>query len=250
MRITGINPYGTFTSSKRVVFEDNIAADKYAHYCPNVKYRNTTYLYRGDINWHDLRNYLAWKYKGTDKVNVYCYACSDGSEPYTLAMELDNYLGENAKKFFPIMAKDIDEYIINQAKSGVINLYREELFNVHKQTNFGMDKYLTRIKNAPLKGGGKRLYKINDNIKPLVEFEQADMTKDIENIKPDNSVILMRNVWPYIKNPDIFARKLYKIMGKNSVLVIGGFDKLNRETINKMVKLGLKQKDNLIFEKD
>ena len=72
------------------------------------------------MNWRMLANYITSK---ATPPKILCYACSDGSEPYSIALSLINRLGyTEAQKHFPIIAKDIDETMIKRAKSGFISL--------------------------------------------------------------------------------------------------------------------------------
>ena len=109
MRIA-INPQSNiqnplFTSNKR---ERGIKED-------GTLNRNTTSFFRNDLIWGDFADLLIDKYKNENKVNVYCYACSDGSEPYSVAMLLISRLGlEGAKKFFPIIAVDKDDFYFDE----------------------------------------------------------------------------------------------------------------------------------------
>ena len=63
-----------------------------------------TRMFRSDLDWNLLSYYLENKYKNAQKVNVLNAACSDGSEPYSLAMILDKKIS-GGKKFFPIKMK-------------------------------------------------------------------------------------------------------------------------------------------------
>ena len=73
------------------------------------KYWTSTKFFREDLNWNDFVFMLFQKYKGVPQVNIRCFGCSDGEEPYSLAMKLDVVLGKYAEKFFPIVAKDFDK---------------------------------------------------------------------------------------------------------------------------------------------
>lgn len=83
---------------------------------------------REDVDWKKFVHFIDKKYKNQDKVKINCFACSDGSEPYSLAIHLINELGiQKAKKFLPIEASDISEPVINEAKTGKILLHKKTL---------------------------------------------------------------------------------------------------------------------------
>lgn len=68
-------------------------------------YKTTTYFFREDLNWTCLAELLGEKYKTVQKVNVLNHACSNGQEPYTLAVKLIQILGKEAKNSFPYRQK-------------------------------------------------------------------------------------------------------------------------------------------------
>ena len=79
---------------------------------------NDTWFFRNEAFWDDLTSFLKTKYKDVSKVNVYNYGCSDGSESLTFVMKiLAEGDKELEKKFLPIKAKDVDEFVIKKAKS-------------------------------------------------------------------------------------------------------------------------------------
>lgn len=230
MNIQPLNIYSnqTFTSSDRIVYKNLGGEFSNPYNTNNIKHRNTTYFYRQDTDWDMLRKFLINKYKNTDKVNTYCYACSDGSEPYTFIMDLKMNAPEQADKFLPIIAKDYDSYIINLAKSNTIyvaDLEKMELCRKSKENFnrfFGKDDILDKRNNSL-----GRVYKINKELSDNVSFEVCNILDDIENIKPNNSIIFCKNFWHYLgSNQKIneLAQKLYYRLGENSVVILGKYD--------------------------
>lgn len=187
--------------------------------------RNSTMFFRTDFNWDKFITYLAEKYKNQHKVNVYCYACSDGSEPYSLAMGLISKLGEGAKKFFPIIAKDKDGFFLNQARMGLLDLEEMDVFEIMNRTNRLASDFLDGIPKN-FSENDKFTCKIKDILKNTVTFEQADVLTDIGKIERDNAVVMFRNAWPYLSKQDreTLAKKLNQRLGENSILAIGDFD--------------------------
>ena len=63
---------------------------------------NSTSFFRRDIDWKSIGSTFDSQFpKG--KVNIYDFACSDGSEAYSLIITLIEQLGEKkAQRFFPI----------------------------------------------------------------------------------------------------------------------------------------------------
>ena len=105
-------------------------------------YQTSTSFFRKDMKWEKLVNRLAEKYHNVKSVNTQCWGCSDGSEPFTLAMMMIEKMGENAKKFFPIKAFDIDGNALKMAKSGEVKLTREDVKRIKATLGENYKKYI------------------------------------------------------------------------------------------------------------
>ncbi len=111
------------TYPKRSVSFGSIERTVYKNHHKDVLYKNNSFLLRKDLEWNMLAKHII---KENPK-NIYCYACSDGSEPYSIAISLISKLGyENAQKYFPIIARDIDLDIINKASTGAIYITKKD----------------------------------------------------------------------------------------------------------------------------
>lgn len=238
MRISPIQNYysnykksqPTFRAWSREVYtvdENNVS---------KLSHRNETEFFRNSYVWDLLPKFLEEKYKKTDKVNVYCYGCSDGSEAYSFAMKMLEHDEKFAKKLFPIKAYDFDPVAIARAKRGEYEITPLEMTRISMCLKSEPKKYLDYDDNkfiyyrgfAPVDSTAYQIIetKLKDNLSKTVEFETADILKDYKNIKKDNSIILARNFWPYIEPQQRkeFFTDLYEHLGKNSIIVIGLFD--------------------------
>ncbi len=208
----------------------NLSTIKYAQklpFCANdrevldsdnkVVHRNSTKFFRDDIIWDDFTLFLDENFKDSKKVNSYCIACSDGSEPYSLAIALKTNL-KNADKFFPINASDYDEYIVNEAKNGVYTTTYDEKNAIRRFTRDNKHKYFDC--------DGPDIIKPKDSIKKEVNFTVNDALSEIDNIPYGDNLIMCRNFWPYLSSDDKnkLIEKLKEKMNHNSLLVIGSFD--------------------------
>lgn len=202
-----------------------------------LSHRNETEFFRNSYIWDLLPEILDKKYANTDKVNVYCYGCSDGSEAYSFAMKMLEHDKNFAKKFFPIKAYDFDEVAIARAKRGEFELTPLEMTRISmclkksKPEDFleyDDSKYVYYRGFSPVESTQYQIIeaKLKDNLANTVEFETADILKNYKNIKKDNSIILARNFWPYIETEQRkqFFTDLYKHLGKNNLLIIGLYD--------------------------
>ena len=188
-----------------------------------ILYRNSTRLFRDDICWNMLVKYIT---KNEKAKKIYCYACSDGSEPYSLALALISKLGyKNAEKFFPIIAKDKDNYIIDKANSGFINITQEDKLRLAALTKIHVKEFM-EMSNSPSLNDAYSVYKVHDKLRKCVDFSTGDLVTDSKSLNFDNAVLMFRNVWPYLD--EAAQRQLIRNLSKNfnntSSLVIGGFD--------------------------
>ena len=212
---------------------------------------NITSFFRHDLDWDKVPEYLVNKYENSNQVNMINYACSDGSEAYSMAISLLKTAGKDAKKFFPIKCYDIDESIVNQAKKGIIDIneYDKVILEEKLGGSEEFDKCFVRHTYI------KDKYIVQDKLKNLVSFGLVDMVEHSANLPPNDSVVMARNVWPYIPNSKQwrFASNLTKL-NQNSTLIIGQFDnapkgsdsfiqlqhQIFEPVKNKLVKYGMK----------
>lgn len=186
------------------------------------------------------------KYKKVAKVNVHCFACSEGAEPFSLAMILIEKLGkEKAQKFFPIIASDIDPIIIQNAKNGILKISRNDLEQIRGTmgSNAAKFKYIEhgdKFKKDSFLNTVVTDGKIKPILKDTVIFEHADIREAYADIPPKNSVVMCRNFWRYIDKYDreTLARGISNHLDKNSMFVLGEFDSFATDIYGRFMSLG------------
>ncbi|MCM1002755.1 MAG: hypothetical protein NC408_00260 [Candidatus Gastranaerophilales bacterium] len=159
-------------------------------------YKNKTNFFRNDLNWENLVKFLDEKYKNTDKVNIINTACSDGTEPFSLAVILMEKLKSKAAKFFPIYASDIDETMINDAKNSPCNISDIDFYMINKHTRSESYKYFSPAKSTNFSYPMAVLP--TEKLKSQIKFKQADIFEALNDLPPKNNVILCRNFWVYL----------------------------------------------------
>lgn len=210
-------------------------------------YRNDTMFFRDPVFWERFTNLLGQKFNEQSNVNVYCYGCSDGSEPYTFAMNVLAKGKDFAQKFLPVQARDIDSIAICRALDSEYELTHDEIFRIEnvlddkyelindklittKNTqNHSLRKYFDyhEYKREYLSYGDKLNVKVKEPLKNSVQFSMGDIFEDYKNINPENTVVLARNFWPYIDDiskRSKFFKDLYDHLKEGSLFVIGNFD--------------------------
>ncbi len=204
-------------------FRRKIQAD-YAVLSEKVLCANYTCFFRDDIYWRGLGEMLDKLFPNKDeKVNVYNFACSDGSEAYSLAISLIEQLGEEgAKRFFPIKASDVDEELVDIANGRKILAKESDINAINYMTEGNFSKYF-RVMNKLQRG----VYlEPTEVLKNAVEFSSKDIEDGLDEIESSNSLILCRNFWRYLSKDKLVrvAQKLYENTDKSSKIIIGDFD--------------------------
>lgn len=200
----------------------------------NYSYYTTTRFFREDMNWTDFVLAINKWYKDVPKVNIICQACSDGEEPFSLALKLNFLLKDNAQKFLPIIAKDFDRTNIYYAKKGIYSVDKQELQRMENECGIDLYKFI-KLGNEFC---GKIPLTVRDNLKEKVAFSRADILKDVHNIPSENTILMTRNFWPYLpaKKQEFLAEELSKQLAPSSRIVLGFFDTSRSHNIHKFLE--------------
>ena len=144
------------------------------------------------------------------KIKIWSAACSNGSEPYTLAIML-NELKVNPRNF-EIQATDIDNEILREAKKGV---YNEN--SIKKVDAKIINKYFSKKEDK---------YILDPKIKRMVKFKQHNLLKDSYGNGWD--LILCRNVFIYFTKEikDEITHKLSNALDRDGYLFLGNTEYL------------------------
>ena len=230
-----------FKSTNRTVYRDKKKGDYVSNVydpyysamngpnIPKMVYSNKTFFLRNDFPWGTIGKYLQDKYP-TGKVNIYNFACSDGSEPYSLALSLIDSLGEEeAQRFFPIIASDIDSEIIKQAKKGRIKvtpLEYEKLCAFVKKPKTGKDYFDIEYVRVDSKNS-YYILKPKEILSKNVQFKCEGIEEGLNNVEKSNSFVMARNFWKYLSAEQIatLSLKLRNGLDDTSLIAIGDFDK-------------------------
>lgn len=189
-------------------------------------YKTTTYFFREDLDWDRLTKLIENKYKNCDKVHVFNDACSDGHEPISLAIKLQERMGDKSKKFFPIEASDYNSDNIKNAKNGVLGISNEELYQINYATNGNYRDYFDFAKRTNYQDDLALSPK--PDIQKKINFKQGDIFQNIEKMPKSNNILLCRNFWKYLpktgNNAEKLAQKLSDKLDSTSLVVIGEHD--------------------------
>lgn len=221
-----------------------------------IKNSNATQFFREDMPYtkdSDYSNFARFlnEHFSEGKVNVYDFACSDGSEAYSIAISLIEEIGEEeAQRFFPIQAIDKDRQIIKNAASGTIECDTVDIENITKNTHDKFDKYFEILEQ----NGKNYVLKVKEPLKNAVNFKTGKIEDKLDDIKDSNNVVLCRNMWPYLSRESMFKAVLkLSNLDNNSLVVIGNFDR-DHEMPSLLPRafqlIGLKELNNNMLIKD
>ena len=227
--------------------------------------RTSTNLFREDLDWFGLVQFMKNHFINKDKVNIFSLACSDGSEAYTMAISiLENIPEKIQSKFLPIYASDIDKEILKAAKSGRINIHSVEFLFPERTYGCSLEKYFDNRSVSIMINGDDisetdtiSSYQPIKELKNSVIYKHSDILTELNNIKDQgNSVILCRNVFPYLsyKYVDDVIETAKNNLKTGSLFIIGDYDIDIRNIDKKLTKNGFfnplsEDTNKVIFER-
>src|SRR5690625_4957454 len=173
---------------------------------------NVSEFYRNPKRWDVLRKkvipYLL-KNKKTSQLKIWSAACSTGEEPYSLSIMLEEHFPQIR---YSILATDLDEKALAQAKQGIYRLQAlKDLPERKHKTHF-------TFKN------GK--YYIDERLKEHITFKQHDLLQD--RYPTNFDLIVCRNVLIYFTDEAKISiyNHLSKALNKNGILFVGSTEQI------------------------
>jgi len=186
---------------------------------------NHTYFMREPEHFRFFKDkvlpYLATTVKDND-LRIWSAGCSSGEEPYTLAMLIDEYFGqEKANWDTKILATDISSKVLEKAKKGI---YRnEEIAPLPAVWRLNYFKKLDSDRSV-----------LVDKIRNEVIFRKFNLMEDVFPFKRKFHVIFCRNVMIYFdaETKRKLVNKFYDHLEQGGYLFIGHSESLTREKTN------------------
>lgn len=205
-----------------------------------------TEFVRYDLDWDYFTNKIIEKYENIPKVNLHILGCSSGEEAWQTAMLLIKKLGEDkAQKFFPIHASDIAVAQLKNSQQGIIKPSEGDVIRLNNLLGNESSRFF-ELDNKFVPDASLDANVCTGRIKPILKgkviFKQADANSALQEVEPDNSVILCRNFWHYLdkSNQANLAQNLFDKLGSNSMCVIGRYDKTDSNAPEIFHNLGLR----------
>lgn len=197
---------------------------------------NFTYFMREEEHFHFLRNVILPEIvpKIRDKnLCIWSAGCSSGEEPYTIAMNLDDYFKFDKRGLDTrVLATDISMNVLRKAVEGVYSYDR-----ISRLPAGWAERYFKKI--------GSDQYHITPELRKEVIFREFNLMTPVFKFRHQFHVIFCRNVMIYFdrETRERLARKFYDALVPGGYLMIGMSETLaNSNTGFQYVKPSIYQK--------
>lgn len=195
---------------------------------------NFTRFFRENHHFEHLRDEVLPKLvnraKSGGRVRIWSAACSDGQEPYSIALTVLSLLPNAADYDFRILATDIDPKILAAARAGV---YDE---NALETMTPAMRKQWFREVDV----NGRRKHQIDDRVKKLITFNELNLMAQWP-FKGNFDVIFCRNVVIYFDEPTqmkIWSR-FAALLAEDGHLYIGHSERVSGDAKHLFDNIGI-----------
>ncbi|NTF86061.1 protein-glutamate O-methyltransferase [Agrobacterium rhizogenes] len=155
---------------------------------------NFTRFFRENHHFDHLRDEvlpgLLARAKAGGRVRIWSAACSDGQEPYSIALTVLSLLPNAADLDFRILATDIDPKILGLARAGAYDEAALETVSPAMRKQWFQEVEIQ----------GRRKFQIDDRVKRLITFNELNLLAQWP-FKGSFDVIFCRNVVIYFDEP-------------------------------------------------
>jgi chemotaxis methyl-accepting protein methylase len=148
--------------------------------------------------------------KGDREIRIWSTACARGEEPYSLAILLDQSLGDGRRDFaVSVYATDISQKILNEARTGVFS---------DKDTENLPPRILQEYFIPHIQG-----YKVNEEISRMVEFSHFNLVSGAPPPFANLDAIFCCNVLIYFQRQlqERVLNMLYDSLATPGYLILG-----------------------------
>ncbi len=156
------------------------------------------------------------------KIRLWSAACSSGEEPYSMALTLLNAMPDAARHDILILATDIDDAILDRARTGLYPAPRlADIPITLRAGNIEMQR-----------SGTDAMFSISDPVRRLIRFRHLNLLKDWP-ITTDFDMIFCRNVMIYFdqSTQNTIWHRFARHMPPDGHLYIGHSERITPEDI-------------------
>jgi chemotaxis protein methyltransferase CheR len=195
---------------------------------------NVTRFYREPHHFDHLRDevmpMLAERARSGGRVRLWSAACSNGQEPYSMAMTVLSVLPEANDLDFRILATDIDP---NMVADGITGVYPEEALDAAPPAL--RNKFFEKSPSQ-----GRNMMSANQALRDLISFKELNLIGDWP-MRGKFDVIFCRNVVIYFD--DATQEKVWKrftpLMNPGATLYIGHSERVSGPAVQQLNTSGL-----------
>lgn len=198
---------------------------------------NKTDFFREPNHFNYLRDHALPKLAARDlrRFRIWSSACSTGAEPYTIAMVLDDFTGDNPQRDYAILATDLSTDVLQTARRGIYSA--DMVAPVPPELR---ERYVMTPLDAH-----RREVRIHPALRSKVGFARLNLMDPSYGVGDPMHIIFCRNVLIYFDKPTqhrVLSR-LIDCLGPGGYLFIG-----HSETVSGF-DLPIRQVANTVFEK-
>lgn len=208
-RKANLKDLGELAAIMRQKTDENLLAD-----ITDAMTTNESSFFRDQRPFDQFRQIVLPKFlaarASTKRLRIWSAACSNGQEPYSLAMILDEERAKLAGWHIEIVATDLCRDVLDKAQQGI---YTQ--FEVQRGLPITMlVKYFTQI-------GDK--WQLNKNIRDQIKFQPFNLLNDMRALGQFD-IIFCRNVLIYFDQPTKtkVLENMARQMPQDGVLYLGG----------------------------
>jgi chemotaxis protein methyltransferase CheR len=152
------------------------------------------------------------------RITAWSAGCSSGEEPYTLAMVLNEYCQKRSRFDFAILATDISNRVLQQARSGT---YEES--RIEPVPHPLRAKYLLRSRDR-----SAQLVRVVPELRQKVSFHCLNFMDRDYRIRATFDVIFFRNVMIYFDRPtqEAVVNRMCRYLRPGGYLFVGHSESL------------------------
>lgn len=195
---------------------------------------NFTRFFRENHHFDHLRDEvlpeLINRAKAGGRVRIWSAACSDGQEPYSIALTVLSQFPNVTDYDFKILATDIDPKILALARAGVYDDTALETVSASMRK-----QWFTEVDDR-----GRKKYQISDKVKRLITFNELNLMTQWP-FKGGFDVIFCRNVVIYFDEPTqmkIWTR-FAGLLPEGGHLYIGHSERVSGDAKNQFDNIGI-----------
>lgn len=213
MRALGLNGFDEYY---RYVRQDT-SEQEIVHMIDAIS-TNVTSFFREPDHFDFMREILnKWRQSGQTRFRVWSAASSTGEEPYTIAMVMDDVLGDKGNNV-RILATDISTRVLEKCREAVYE--REKVQTIPAKLR---DRYFDKAGDH-----GASTFQVKDALKQMILFKRLNLSTPPFPMKGPLDLIFCRNVMIYFDNRvrSALLDEMYRLLKPGGYLMVGHAESL------------------------